>query len=474
MIIRSRFAPSPTGYVHLGNIRTAIYAWLYARHHGGELVLRIEDTDQERSTQEAIQVILDSMAWLGIDYDEGPHYQSKRLDRYHEVAEQLIAEGKAYRCYCSKERLAVLREQQLGNKEKPRYDGACRNQQLDAFSSSSSQPYVIRFKNPQSGTVTFNDEVNGEITFQNSELDDLILIRADGYPAYNFCVVVDDMDMRITHVIRGADHINNTPRQINIFDALNAKHPTYAHVPLILGTDGKLLSKRHGAASVLQYRDDGFLPEAMLNYLIRLGWSHGDQEIFSREEMIELFDSKDINKAPAAINPDKLLWLNRHYMKTLDPQVIAERLVWYLQDLHIDFAHGRGPNLVEVVKAQRERCETLREMAVKSRFFYEDIAKYEESAMKHLSLEMLDPLRAVIHRFEMLDLWSKESLHQVIEDIAKQFSLKLGKVAQPIRVAVTGTTISPPIDVTLQLLSKRIVIDRLTKAVEFISNNRSN
>jgi glutamyl-tRNA synthetase len=470
MMVRSRFAPSPTGYLHLGSIRTALYAWLHAKRHSGEFVLRIEDTDQERSTQEATQIILDGMQWLGLDYNEGPYYQTQRLDRYRAIAEQLVVEGKAYRCYCSKERINALREQQLANKEKPRYDGHCRNATTATPPPSTNQlqPHVIRFKNPQEGTVTFHDQVNGEITFQNSELDDLIIVRSDGYPTYNFCVVVDDADMGITHVIRGTDHINNTPRQINIFNALNTKHPTYAHVPMILGNDGKLLSKRHGSASVLQYRDEGYLPEAMINYLIRLGWSHGDQEIFSREEMIALFDCKDINKAPAAVNPEKLLWLNRHYIKTLAPQIIAERLMPYMHDLKISVTHE--PELTEVVIAQRERCETLREMAVKSRFFYEDVVQYEEQAAKHLSHELLEPLRAAAHRFDVLGAWTKENLHQIVEDIAKQFTMKIGKVAQPLRVAVTGTTVSPPIDITLQLLGKRKVLERLAKAIDFAVN----
>lgn len=471
LTIRGRFAPSPTGYLHLGNMRTAIFAWLYVKHHHGKFVLRIEDTDQERSTQAAIQVILDGMKWLGLDYDEGPFYQSKRLDRYHEVAEKFIAAGKAYRCYCSKERLSALREQQLANKEKPRYDGHCRDRAPQP--TGDGQPYVIRFKNPHNGTVAFKDEVNGTITFNNAELDDLIIIRTDNYPTYNFCVVVDDMDMAITHVIRGADHINNTPRQINIFNALNATPPTYAHVPLILGTDGKLLAKRHGAVSVLQYRDEGFLPEAMLNYFVRLGWSHGDKEIFSREEMIELFDCKDINKSPAAINPEKLLWLNRHYMKTLDPQLIAARLKDFMPAQNLSPADlAAGPDLVEIVQAQCERCETLCEMAAKSRFFYADITHYEEQATKHLSGDALAILRVVMQRFgEFADNdWIKENLHQTIENIATQFATKLGKIAQPIRVALSGTTISPPIDITLQILGKCKSLERINNAIKFIEN----
>lgn len=466
MIVRTRFAPSPTGDLHLGSIRTALYAWLFARHHGGEFILRIEDTDQERSTEAAIQVILEGMKWLGLDYNEGPFYQTKRLERYREVTEQMLANGNAYRCYCSKERLTAIREQQMANKDKPRYDGHCRDLNLP---HKDGQPYVIRFKNPQNGSVTFDDQVCGTITIQNSELDDLVIYRTDGFPTYNFCVVVDDMDMGITHVTRGADHINNTPRQINIFHALGAKPPLFAHVPLILGSDGKLLSKRNGAASVLQYRDEGFLPEAMMNYLARLGWSHQDQEIFSREELIQFFDSKDINKAAAAINPDKLLWLNRHYLKTLDPQLIAERLKPFMEKLNLNIAHG--PDLVETVKMQCDRCETLAEMAAKSRFLYQDIHNYEETAAKHLNSEILEPLKAVKHRCEILDVWSKENLHQIVEDIAKQFELKLGKVAQPIRVAITGTTISPSIDITLHLLGKKKVVERLQNAINFVATS---
>ncbi|EKE01720.1 MAG: hypothetical protein ACD_21C00067G0004 [uncultured bacterium] len=464
MIVRTRFAPSPTGNLHLGSIRTALYCWLYARNRGGEFILRIEDTDQERSTQEAIQLIFDSMSWLGLDYDAGPFYQTKRIDHYRKIAENLVETGLAYRCYCSKERLNELREKQFANKEKPRYDGHCRHKNLPA---NADQPFVIRFRNPQEGSIEFEDQILGPLSFQNSELDDLIIIRSDGYPTYNFCVVVDDMDMKITHVIRGTDHINNTPRQINIFRAFNATPPTYTHVPMILGNDGKLLSKRHGAASVLQYRDEGFLPEAVLNYLVRLGWSHGDQEIFSRDEMIKLFDIKDINKAAAAFNPEKLLWINRHYIKTLDPQMIAPHLALQLQELKINYSDG--PTLSEIIVALRERAETLQEMAAKSRCFYEDFDDYAEDAKQHLKTETIPFLQALRHRLDILTAWTDENLHQVIEDIAKQFELKLGKVAQPVRVAVTGTTVSPPLNTTLRLLGKRRALERIDKALFYIT-----
>lgn len=465
MIVRTRFAPSPTGSLHLGGIRTALYCWLFARNRGGEFVLRIEDTDQERSTQEATQLILDSMQWLGLNHDIGPIYQTDRLSHYKEVADKFIAEGKAYRCYCSKEKLDALREQQYANKEKPRYDGCCRELNLPEI---PGKPFVVRFKNPQEGSVEFNDQLAGELSFQNSELDDLVLIRTDGMPTYNFCVVIDDLEMLITHVLRGSDHINNTPRQINMYRALNAVPPIFAHMPTVLGPDGKKLSKRTGAASVLQYRDEGFLPEAILNYLVRLGWSHGDQEIFSREEMIELFDIKDINKSAAAFDPVKLLWLNRHYIKTLDPAVILPHLKLQMHNLSIDYTDG--PSLEDVILALRERAETLCEMAAKSRCFYEEFDDYQEDAKKHLKAEHTEFLQAAYHRFDVLPAWTEDGLHQVIEDIAKQFDLKLGKVAQPIRVAVTGTTMSPPLNTTLKLLGKRRTLERFKRALSYIAN----
>jgi glutamyl-tRNA synthetase len=325
--IRTRFAPSPTGYLHIGGARTALFSWLFARRHGGAFILRIEDTDLERSTPESIQAIIDGMAWLNLDYDEGPFYQMQRMDRYREVIQQLLDGGHAYRCYCSKERLDQLREAQMVDKQKPRYDGCCR----DAQPNDSNAPHVIRFRNPLEGDVVFDDQVFGPIAVSNAELDDLIIARTDGTPTYNFTVVVDDWDMQITHVIRGTDHINNTPRQINILKALGAEVPQYAHVPMILGEDGKRLSKRHGAVSVLQYRDEGFLPEAVLNYLVRLGWSHGDQEVFSREEMMQLFDLEHVNKSPAAVNTEKLAWLNQHYLKEAEPASLVQPFEWQLE-----------------------------------------------------------------------------------------------------------------------------------------------
>lgn len=454
MSVVTRFAPSPTGFLHIGGARTALYSWLYARKMKGKFILRIEDTDTERSTQESVQAILDGMHWLKLNYDEGPYYQTKRFDRYKEVINLLLKENKAYRCYCSKERLENLRKEQMAKKEKPRYDGFCRQQ-----SEQKEDRFVIRFKNPREGKVEFEDLIRGKLVFSNLELDDLIIARSDGTPTYNFTVVVDDWDMKITHVIRGDDHINNTPRQINILRALNATPPAYAHLPMILGPDGKRLSKREGAASVMDYKEEGILPEALLNYLVRLGWSHGDQEIFSIEEITALFDIPDINRAPAALNPEKLLWLNQHYLKTKAPEAIAKTLTWYMEKIGVDIQ--KGPDLVEIVKTQRERVKTLKEMAEKSQFFYRDI-EYDEKAKAHLVPEVAAPLAAVKDQLSQLSIWSPEAIHQVIGSIADQHQLKLGKLAQPIRAAVTGSMVSPPIDITLFLLGQKQVIQRLS------------
>lgn len=465
MPIKTRFAPSPTGEFHIGSARTALYCWLFARKHQGIFILRIEDTDLERSTKESAQSILAAMDWLDLNYQEGPFYQTERFARYKEVLQQLLAEGKAYRCYCTKERLEKLREEQLAQKLKPRYDGHCRNLHLDI----SDQPYVIRFCNPPSGIVVFEDPVRGQLRFDNNELDDLIIARSDGSPTYNFTVVVDDWDMGITHVIRGDDHINNTPRQINILLALGASIPIYSHLPMILGSDGKRLSKRHGAVSVMQYREEGFLPQALINYLVRLGWSHGDQEIFSREEMTENFDLSQISKAPAIFNPEKLLWLNHHYIKTLDPANLVEELNWHMRRLSIDVT--QGPDLLDLIPAQRERCKTLAELAEKSRYFYQYFANYDpQAAAKNLTSETVDALQILHSKLEQLTSWDKASLHTVVQDTATALQLPMGKVAQPLRVALIGNTISPPIDLTLELLGKDKVLQRIQRALGFIKS----
>ncbi|WP_043995232.1 glutamate--tRNA ligase, partial [Actinobacillus pleuropneumoniae] len=372
--VRTRFAPSPTGYLHVGGARTALYSWLYAKHFNGEFVLRIEDTDLERSTPEATAAILEGMEWLNLAWEHGPYYQTKRFDRYNQVIDQMIEQGLAYRCYCSKERLENLRHEQEANKEKPRYDRHC----LAHHDQPTDAPHVVRFKNPQEGSVVFDDAVRGRIEISNSELDDLIIRRTDGSPTYNFCVVVDDWDMGITHVVRGEDHINNTPRQINILKALGAPIPTYAHVSMINGDDGQKLSKRHGAVSVMQYRDDGYLPEALINYLVRLGWGHGDQEIFSREEMIELFDIHSVSKSASAFNTDKLQWLNQHYMRSLPVEHVAKYLAWHMNDQAIDTSNG--PALEEIIPVLSERAKTLKELAAASRYFYQEFDGYDEKA----------------------------------------------------------------------------------------------
>ena len=462
MTIKTRFAPSPTGYLHVGGARTALFSWLYARKHGGKFVLRIEDTDLERSTEESINAILEGMTWLGLEYDEGPFYQTHHFDRYNEIIDQLMAEGKAYRCNCSRERLDSLREEQMKNKVKPRYDGHCRGKAI-----SPDEPHVIRFLNPPTGTVVFEDMVRGNVAFNNEELDDLIIRRTDGSPTYNLTVVVDDADMGITHVIRGDDHINNTPRQINILRALGKELPVYAHLPMILGDDGSRLSKRHGAVSVMEYHNQGVLPEALLNYLVRLGWSHGDQEIFSIDEMIELFDIKDVNKAASSFNTEKLLWLNQHYIKEDKPDRIAHLLSPHMGNRGIDPA--TGPDLVEVARVQQERAKTLVEMAEISEFFYKDYDAFDENAAKkNLRPVAKEPLLKIKEALQALDDWSPERLKQAVDDVAESLDLKMGKVAQPLRVAVSGRAATPGIDETLYLVGKEATLRRIDKALAYI------
>lgn len=460
MTIVTRFAPSPTGYLHIGGARTALYCWLFARKHAGKFILRIEDTDLERSTPEAIEAILQGMDWLGLQYDEGPYYQTQRFDRYRAVLAKLLAEGKAYRCFCSKERLEKLRAEQMANKQKPRYDGHCRDLNL---SDSSKEAYVVRFRNPLEGSVVVEDQVHGKVVFQNNELDDLIIARSDGTPTYNFTVVVDDWDMQVTHVIRGDDHLNNTPRQINMLLALNATPPLYAHVPMILGSDGKKLSKRHGAVSVLQYRTDGYLPQALLNYLVRLGWSHGDQEIFSLEEMTQLFELTALNKSAAAFNLDKLNWLNQHYLKTIDPAHLVAELSWHMQQQHIDIS--QGPALTDLIQAQRERVKTLKEMVEKSRYFYEEIDVTAVLQADSLPEPVKTGLSELYAALSTLEQWTDTNLHAIIVQTAEKHQLKLGKLAQPLRLALTGGTVSPPIDCTLRLLGKTRSLARLRQFI---------
>lgn len=450
--------------LHIGGVRTALFSWLYARRHGGTFVLRVEDTDRERSTEEATQVIIDGMQWLGLQADEGPFYQTRRMDRYREVIGEFLADGRAYHCYCSKEELETMRNNQLAAKQKPRYDGTCRHRKEPRAGIAP----VVRFRNPVDGAVVVEDVIHGNVVFENTELDDLIIARSDGTPTYNFCVVVDDMDMKITHVIRGDDHLNNTPRQINMLKALGATLPVYAHVPMILGADGAKLSKRHGAVSVLQYRDDGYLPEALLNYLVRMGWSHGDQEVFTLEEMQQLFDIRDVNKSASAFNPDKLLWLNQQHIMRAAPEYLARYLKPQLAALGI--AVTDDDKLAAVAKAQQERAKTLKEMAQNSVFFFADLQGYDEkAAKKNLTTESAPALTAIHARLAALAGWSAAQIHEAVNQVAADLDLGLGKVAQPIRVAVSGTSVSPPIDVTLEVLGRQTVLTRISDAIRIAS-----
>jgi glutamyl-tRNA synthetase len=468
MSIVTRFAPSPTGYLHVGGARTALYSWLYAKANGGQFVLRIEDTDIERSTEEAKQAILDGMDWLGLHHDVGPIYQTDRFARYKELIQQLLDEGKAYKCFMSVAELDEIREQQEQAGEKPRYPGTWR----ERTDHPADAPFVIRFKNPLEGDVVITDHVRGEIRISNTELDDLIIQRTDGTPTYNFCVVVDDWDMGITHVVRGEDHINNTPRQINILEALGAPIPEYAHVSMILGDDGKKLSKRHGAVSVMQYRDEGYLPQAVLNYLVRLGWSHGDQEVFTVDEMIEHFSLDNISKSASAFNTEKLVWLNQHYMKSLPAEEVAAALAWHFAQAGVNT--GNGPALTDIVAIQADRVKTLKEMADISIYFYQDYSEFDEkAAKKHLRPVAKAALELVKTNLLALTEWTAENIQTAINETAETLEVGMGKVGMPLRVATTGSGNSPSLDVTLVLLEQTQVGQRIDKALEFIANREN-
>jgi len=460
MTLTTRFAPSPTGYLHVGGARTALYSWLYAQKNGGDFILRIEDTDIERSTQASVDAIMDGMNWLNLEWTHGPYFQTERFDRYKEVIEQLLKSGNAYRCYSTVAEIEIMREEAKAKGDIEKYNGLWR----ERTDYPVDKPYVIRFKNPLEGDVVINDMVKGDITISNQQLDDLIIARSDGTPTYNLTVVVDDWDMKVSHVVRGDDHVSNTPKQINILAALGAEIPQYAHIPMILGDDGKRLSKRHGAVGVMQYRDDGYLPEALLNYLVRLGWSHGDQEIFSREEMIELFDLKDCNRAPSGFNTDKLIWVNQHYMKTLAPEYVAEHLTWHMQALGINT--DNGPALAEIVKVQADRVKTLKEMAEISRYFFEDFTELDAKAVKkHLRPVVKEPLLLVKAKLAALADWQPALIHVAINDTAEELEVGMGKVGMPLRVAATGGGNSPSLDVTLALLDKNKVLERIDQAL---------
>ncbi len=461
MTCRTRFAPSPTGFLHIGGARTALYCYLEARQRGGKFILRVEDTDRERSTDENVKAILDAMDWLGLEYDEGPIYQTHRLARYREVAEKMLADGLAYYAYETREELEAMRELALAAKEKPRYNGHYR--ELNApFRDDSNR--VIRFKNPPDGTVVFEDAIKGRIEWSNTELDDLVIFRSDGYPTYNFAVVVDDLDMAITDVIRGDDHVNNTPRQINVYRALGAAEPRFAHMPMILGPDGAKLSKRHGAVSVMQYRDDGFLPHALLNYLVRLGWSHGDQEIFSRDEMTALFRIEDVNHSASRFDIEKLSWLNQHYMKTDDPDAVGKHLGWHLEQAGYDLANGPSPG--DLVRALRDRVQTLKDLAARAAVWFLPLTEYDAAAVaKHLVPAASIPLHFVREQLAGLPEWNVEAVQSALAATGEALGVGLGKIAQPLRVAITGTQVSPSIEHTVFLAGRAQALARIDAAL---------
>jgi glutamyl-tRNA synthetase len=459
MKVRTRFAPSPTGFLHIGGARTALFAWAYARRHGGSFILRIEDTDVARSTPEAVQAILDGMRWLGLAHDEGPYYQMQRMARYREVIAEMLAAGTAYRCYMSKEELDALRAAQEARREKPRYDGRWRPESGKTLPAPpSGVPPVVRFRNPREGVVAWDDQVKGRIEFANGELDDFIIARADGTPTYNFCVVVDDRDMAITHVIRGDDHVNNTPRQINLLQALGAPVPAYAHLSMILGDDGQKLSKRHGAVSVMQYDEDGYLPEAVLNYLARLGWSHGDEEVFSMQQFVQWFDLDHITASAAQFNTEKLNWLNAHYLKEADPQRLAAEATRRLARQGV--AVAGGPGVAAVVALYRDRVGNLNELADALHAFYVAPKVGAELAAKHLTASALQGLSALRDRLAACT-WQTGDLGQAVKQTAAESGLKMAQLAIPLRVVLLGQPQSPSIDAVLEVMGRERVLARL-------------
>jgi len=462
MTVRTRFAPSPTGYLHIGGARTALFSWAYARRHGGKFVLRIEDTDTERSTQQSVAAIVESLRWLGITWDEGPFFQMQRLARYREVAERLIAAGQAYRCWMTKEELEALRREQAEKGLKPRYDGRWRPERAKALGlvPPADRPPVVRFRTPEEGTVGWNDLVKGPIEFPNAELDDLVLLRADGIPTYNFGVVVDDLDMAITHVIRGDDHVNNTPRQIHIFRALGAKLPEFAHVPMILGPDGERLSKRHGAVSVMQYRDEGFLPEALVNALARLGWSHGDDEIFSVEQFVAWFDLAHVSRSPAQFNPEKAHWINQQYIRKADDARLAALVAPFLGE-----EFSGGPPLERVVALVKSRAATLVQLADEARFFYRYVPPSPASVAEMVNDRTRPALKMLEARLAET-AWDRKSIGAAISSVLKATGLTMPELAMPARLLVTGRTQTPSLDAVLELLGREAVLARLAQHLD--------
>jgi len=463
MIVRTRFAPSPTGFLHIGGARTALFSWAFAKKHVGHFILRIEDTDVARSTPEAVQAILDGMQWLGLDYDEGPFFQMQRMDRYKQVLQTMLDAGTAYYCYCTKDELDALRESQMQEGAKPRYDGRWRPEPGKTLGTPPQDiPPVIRFKNPQVGNVVWRDLVKGEISIANQELDDLIIARADGTPTYNFCVVVDDWEMGITQVIRGDDHVNNTPRQINMLMALGATIPQYAHLSMILGSDGQKLSKRHGAVSVMQYHEDGYLPEAILNYLARLGWSHGDEEIFSMQQFCQWFDLDHITSSAAQFNTEKLNWLNAHYIKLADNNLLAADIIERLAKLNINVT--AQPPLLEIIALYKERVNTLNELAANIAYFYQYPVQDAVAAEKHLTADIMPAMTNLVALLKTVD-WQPEAIHHAINEVVTQHALKFPKVAMPLRVMLTGIAQSPSIDQVMALLGRSEVLSRIEAAL---------
>ncbi len=461
--VRTRFAPSPTGYLHIGGARTALFSWAYARRHGGKFILRIEDTDVARSTPEAVQAILDGMQWLELSHDEGPFYQMQRMDRYKEVIQQMLASGAAYYCYTTREELDALRAEQEARKEKPRYDGRWRPEPGKELPPTPADvPPVVRFKNPKDGVVAWEDQVKGRIEFSNTELDDLIIARADGTPTYNFCVCVDDWDMGITHVIRGDDHVNNTPRQINILKALGAEVPTYAHLSMILGDDGAKLSKRHGAVSVMQYDEDGYLPEAVINYLARLGWSHGDDEVFSRQQFVEWFDLDHITASAAQFNTEKLLWLNQHYMKQLPPAELAAKVKVRLDARGIDTT--QGTSLEKAVALYVDRCNNLNVLADAVEAFYVHVKPHQELLAQHLSDEARPALADFAAGLASV-VWEAPAINALIKETVAKHGLKMPKLAMPLRVILTGQAQTPAVDAVIELVGREKALAALAKNI---------
>src|SRR5437870_3523071 len=464
--VRTRFAPSPTGFLHLGGARTALFAWAFARHHGGTFILRIEDTDVERSTPAAIQAILDAMEWLGLDYDEGPFYQMQRMDRYREALADMLERGLAYRCYMSTQELDALRASQVARGEKPRYDGRWRPENLKPGQTPpAGVPPVIRFKNPLIGSVAWDDQIKGRIEIANDELDDLVIARSDGTPTYNFGAVVDDLDMQITHVIRGDDHVNNTPRQINMIRALGAEPPVYGHLPTVLGSDGAKLSKRHGAVSVMHYAEDGFLPDAMINALARLGWSHGDDEVFSRAQLVEWFDIGHVHAAPARFDGDKLRWVNHEHIKRLPDAALGERLRPFLEKAKLDVSNGPPP--ASVAALLRDRAPTLVRMAQEAEYFY-GVTPGMREVQEKFAAKVDDAVRSALGdlctTFQRID-WTREAIGSAIKATAAKHGLKPPQVMMAVRTLVTGTPQTPAIDAVLVLIGRDRTVERLGRGL---------